>query len=172
MIFKVRINELRVNGIQMKFGQNSDKQGFFLDGDYSKCESNNNEMNTAFVGIQNERVVMSICKNSVSEDDHVNYNQEIRKNFTVSRLLSLEYKIAKQTWGDVYYKKYDRMQFQQARETCKKDGTSLPVPRSGWFSFDSQRDHEDERFCNLRRVRVDIWDQELKRVLFIMQNVV
>ena len=137
MIFQVKINEIRVNEIQLKFGKNSDKQDFFLDGDNVKCEDTNSAMTTAFVSIQNEQIVTSICNGD--KDEHVNHNREIRKNFskvlTVSRLLSLEYRLSKQEWGDVYYKKYDRFEFQEAREKCEIDGTSLPVPRSGLLSF-------------------------------------
>ena len=136
VIFQVKIKELRVNEIQLKFGKNSDKQDFFLDGDNVKCEDRNSAMTTAFVSIQNEQVVTSICN---GKDEHVEHNREIRKNFskvlTVSRLLSLEYKLSKQEWGDVYYKKYDRFEIQEARDKCKIDGTSLPVPRSGLLNF-------------------------------------
>ena len=102
-------------------------------------------MTTAFVGIQNEKVVTSICKNSGGQDindKHIKYYQETRKNLTVSRLLSLGYKIFEQNYGNIYYKNFERMNFHEARETCKKDGTSLPVPRSGRFSFDLHRDYK------------------------------
>ena len=142
MIFQVKINEIRVNEIQLKFGKNSDKQDFTLDGDNVKCESQKGAMTTAFVGIHNEKVVRSICKNSDGAQEHVNYNEEIRKDFkqkTASRLLSIGYTRFKfSPLRDIYYKKYERMGFQQARETCEKDGTSLPVPRSGWLSFDTE----------------------------------
>ena len=53
-------------------------------------------------------------------------------------LLSLGYKISEQEYGDVYYKKYESTEFYEARETCEKDGASLPVPQSGGFSFNLQ----------------------------------
>ena len=135
MIFKVQITELRVNDIQLTFGINSDKQGFLLGGrtESLECNDSRNRMTTAFVRIQNEKVVTSICKNSGDLDEHINHYREIRK---VSRLLSREYKFSKQAFGDVYYKIYDRMKFQKARQTCEEYGTSLPVPRSGRLSFD------------------------------------
>ena len=126
---KVQITELRVNDIQMKFGKKSENNGFFLDGDRPICDDS--KMRTAFVGIQNEKVVTSICKNSGDVDEHINHNREIRTTFTVARLLSLNYKISKPEYG--YYKQCSITNFQQALKTCEKDGTSLPVPRSGRF---------------------------------------
>ena len=147
---------MRVNDIQLKFGKNSDKQGFFLDGNHLNCDDEHNRMITAFVGIQNEKVVTSICKNSGGNDEHIKYNQEIRKNFTVSKLLSLGYEMSKQDgnpYGDVYYKKYAHMEFHEARKTCEKDGTSLPVPRSGRLSFDQRRFHRINCFQFTERKR-------------------
>ena len=144
MIFKVQITALKVNDIQLKFGENSDKEGFFLDGDDLNCNHQEKKMSTAFIGIQDEKVVASICKNSTSQHEHVKYNQQIRKNYTISRLLSIGYEISKPDGnpdGDVYYKKYAKTNFHEAREICENDGTSLPVPRSGWFSVDKHQDH-------------------------------
>ena len=130
---------MKVNDIQLKFGKNSENLGFFLDGDNPKCDDSKNKMRTAFVGIQNGKVVTSICKNSGGVDEHIKHNREIRIQLTVSRLLSLGYEISTQDENpesDFYYITYRQMEFLEARKTCEKDGTSLPVPRSGRLSFD------------------------------------
>ena len=104
MIFQVEIIELIVNDIQLKFGEDSDKQGFRLDGNNLKCNDSNNKMTTAFVRIKNEKVVSSICKNSGGRVEHLNYNQELRKKFTVSRLLSRGHPITRGIFSRLFSK--------------------------------------------------------------------
>ena len=53
-----------MNGIPLKFGEKSDEKKFFIDGNLVYCNNRHNFMKTAFVGIQNEQVVKSICNYS------------------------------------------------------------------------------------------------------------
>ena len=38
------------------------------------------------------------------------------------------------TWGTIFYKKYDKMNFTAAQQQCASDGASLPLPKSGKLS--------------------------------------
>ena len=128
--FKVRITEFRVNGNLLKFGKNNDQHGFAMDGNKPECDD---KMHTAFIQIQNERLITSSCSKPSDEDGHLEYNQEILNR---AKLLSLQYTFSRQPWGDIYYKLYDEtMHYQTAREKCDNDGTSLPIPLSGLFNF-------------------------------------
>ena len=130
-----------MNDVQLKFGRDKNEQGFFIDGDEHGCGS---KMKTAYVGIQNEEVVSSICINSDDEKEHIKHNQEIRDKDLNSRLLSLGYKLSEQNWSDgilkVYYKTYPHsMNFESAKKQCQDDGTSLPAPQSGSLYLNRQK---------------------------------
>ena len=138
---KVKITEFRVNDVQLKFGKDKNEPGFFIDGNEHGCDS---KMKTAYVGIQNEEVVSSICINSDDEKEHIKHNQEIRDKDLNSRLLSLGYKLSEQNWSDgilkVYYKVSDRfITFEEAKQKCRNDGTSFPAPRSGSLYLNNQK---------------------------------
>ena len=134
---KVKITEFRVNDVQLKFGIDKNEPGFFIDGDEHGCDS---KMKTAYVGIQNKEVVSSICINSEDKNEHIKHNQEIRNE---DRLLSLGYTLSEQNWNDgiqkVYYKIYDSMTFEKAKQKCQDDRTSLPAPRSGSLYLNRQK---------------------------------
>ena len=128
--FKIRITEFRVNGNLLKFGKNNDQHVFAMDGNKPECDE---KMHTAFIRIQNEKLIASSCTKPFDKDDHLKYNKEIRNR---ARLLSLQYTFSRQPWGDIYYKLYDQpMYYQKAHEKCENDGTSLPIPLSGLFNF-------------------------------------
>ena len=116
-----------MNGVIIKFGKDNDQQDFFIKRTQSQCDS---KMKTAFVGIQNTKVVSSICKNT--GDEYL-----AKMNFHIERtLLTLGYTMSKFNGGKVYYKTYGYVRnFYDAQQKCKDEGTSLPVPRSGLFNF-------------------------------------
>ena len=41
------------------------------------------------------------------------------------------YIFAKEDWGAIYYKIYQKRNYYDAVKQCRKDGGTLPVPRSG-----------------------------------------
>lgn len=43
------------------------------------------------------------------------------------------YTFSQESFGDVYYKKYDAMNFADAKAQCESDGTHIAIPRSGTF---------------------------------------
>ena len=115
----------------LKFGKDNDHQGFFIKRNLSQCDSN---MKTAFIRIQNAKVVSSICK---STDDE-------------KRLLAMGYTLSYFDGRKVYYKIYRHEDyFDDARQNCKNDGTSLPVPRSGLFYFENSHLVNIEEFEKL-----------------------
>ena len=121
-----------MNGNLLKFGKNNDQHVFAMDGNKPECDEN---MHTAFIRIQNERLITSSCTKHFDADDHLEYSQEILNR---AKLLSLQYTFARQPWGDIYYKLYEPMHYQIAREKCDKEGTSLPIPLSGLFNSDDE----------------------------------
>ena len=47
-----------------------------------------------------------------------------------------DYLLSNNSWGTIFYKTYEKMNFTAAKEICAKDGSSLPLPKSGWVFFD------------------------------------
>ena len=41
-----------------------------------------------------------------------------------------DYVISNNTWGTIFYKKYEKMNFTAAQQQCASDGASLPLPKS------------------------------------------
>ena len=130
-----------MNGVILKFGKDNDQQGFFIKRYQPQCDS---KMKTAFVGIQNAKVVSSICKST--GDEYL-----AKMNFHRERtLLTLGYTLSNFDWGKVYYKIYRHEKyFHNAQQQCKNDGTSLPVPRSGLFNLENLHMDNIEEFKKL-----------------------
>ena len=42
-----------------------------------------------------------------------------------------DYTLSQESFGDVYYKMYDAMTFDDAKAQCESDGTHIAIPRSG-----------------------------------------
>ena len=45
-----------------------------------------------------------------------------------------DYVLSNNTWGTIFYKTYDKMNFTAAQQQCASDGASLPLPKSGKLS--------------------------------------
>ena len=128
------ITEFSVNENQFKFGSNQDKTEFWFTDQNLKCGPL--EMKTAFIKIQNGKIISTFCKDGGDEKNHLKYNQDMQNAVTpvnpeVKRLLSLNY-VRYVHYGQVYYvKNYGKIGIYGIRFHCIDDGTSLPVPRSG-----------------------------------------
>ena len=63
-----------MNGNLLKFGKNNDNSRFFIDRNELECDE---KMRTAFIRIQNERLITSSCTKPFDKDEHLEYNQKI-----------------------------------------------------------------------------------------------
>ena len=46
-----------------------------------------------------------------------------------------DYKFAKNEWGAIYYKIFEKRNYHDAEKQCRKDGGTLPIPKSGLIHY-------------------------------------
>ena len=127
-----------VNENQLMFGANAKQPGIWFSVKTPECGSRSKLGKTAFITIQNEKMISSFCKSDQSDrQSHLTYNKDKRHEVIIKRLSSLDY-VRHENSSNVYYvKNYGTMSFDDAHDRCKDDGTSLPVHHSGLINMHS-----------------------------------
>ena len=121
-----------MNGNKQQFGRNKDLDSFFIDADDPICEEEiptgwYTQMSTPFVIIQDGKVTSTFCDDDDEKEPHMEFFQDMQE---VERLLLLGYSRHKNS-KNIIYNNYGKKNYNDARDKCADDRTSLPVPRSG-----------------------------------------
>ena len=124
----MKITQFIANGNIQKFGPNKDMESFWFD-DRERC-TDTQLILTPFVIIQNGEVTTTFCNDDDEKDPYMKFFQNVQE---VKRLLSIGYS-RHENKEKIFYRNYGEMNYNEARNQCTEDGTSLPVPQSGLIS--------------------------------------
>ena len=62
-----------------------------------------------------------------------------------------DYTFAKESWGKVYYKFFDERNYIDAAKQCRRDGGTLPFPKSGRvICYNEQLNDDISAYSNFR----------------------